>query len=109
MAHGRVIEYRAVAVGVTVDGGRPIQSISYDVYNTIDWAKSAAERYQCIVNVYVVREMILKKVKPKYKKKVTLLVEEDKKVEKAKMCLICGSFNCPNPGHSEYKGRVKDI
>lgn len=93
----RVIEYRAVVHDMT-DDGHPIQAISKNMEDIMDWARRNCKHYNKSVYVYVLRENRLCVVKTKY----------EKEKEVPKHCLICGTIGCKRTSHIEYKGRVQE-
>jgi len=96
----KVIDYRAVAVGLQHDG-HPVQAISHSQADILDWANKIRNAHDCMVKVFVTREFLLKNFKPKYKKEEPIVA--------SKMCLICGQINCSRETHASYKGRKSEL
>lgn len=101
----KVLEYRAVAIGVLDSSEHPVQAISKVMLDIDDWARKTRDRYNCIVKIYVVREFHLKTVKPKYVKQCEITQDD---ISGRTMCLVCGNKHCINESHKVYKGRVKE-
>ena len=60
----KVIEFRGLAVNITHDG-HSVQAISQSMKDIDDWAHKIAETYGCHVKIYILREHLLKNVRPK--------------------------------------------
>jgi hypothetical protein len=90
----RIIEYRAIAAGVLDASEHPMQAISHNMNDIVDWAHKIKDKYDCVVKVYVVREELIKTVKP-------III---KPVE----CRICGVFNCSKHANDKQE-RFPDI
>lgn len=98
----RVIDYRALAVGIEHDG-HPVQKVSGSMNDIHDWAQCTMKRYNCVVKIYVTHEFLLKSVKPT---PVTKSGEEKKvnnldKLEKLQQCKVCGNLDCTRQSHRE--------
>jgi hypothetical protein len=64
----KVIEYRAIAQGISRDG-HAIQAISQQLGDIDNWSHITADKFNCVVKIYVLRENVLKNVRPTTRKK----------------------------------------
>jgi hypothetical protein len=63
MIYHRTIEYRALAIDLE-RSGHPVQAILYNGVKADEWAHLTANQNGCDVKLFVLKEFLLKTVKP---------------------------------------------